>query len=198
MEVDQLKLLEERINNAIAFIEKLKTREKVLNREKEELNTKITALKKVVESKDKRIEELLDVQRFLKEKIETILNKLESFADIGSAYELEEKKTEEEIIIDENIVDLKKEKEKAPQLEDDNVNDQFFEKSEDDKQGYVDNDEEKNTDMPSEEHDDTLFGVQEDKVKGSLFQPDNRLNLKGNLEHNLDKGWFESNPFIET
>jgi len=206
MEGDQLKLLEERINKAIVFIEKLKTREKTLNQEKEKLRQKIMSLEEEVVTKDKRIEELVDVQRFLKEKIETILNKLESFSDVGSAHLLEEEKEEmildeekyrEEIIIDDNVVDLKEEKKIQPSLED-NMN-EYLSKKDEQKEGGQSNIKEETQELSSEEeHKDTLFKFRDDRESDSLLQPQDKFRLKGNLDHNLNKSWFESNPFVET
>jgi len=82
MEGDQLKLLEERIGKAIDFIEKLKSREKLHNEEKEELQERADSLEEEMKEKNGTIEELKESQVFLKEKIETILGKLESWADM--------------------------------------------------------------------------------------------------------------------
>ena len=82
MEGDQLKLLEERIGKAIDFIEKLKSREKVHIQEKEELRERLTSLEEEIKDKNESIDELKESQVFLKEKIETILGKLESWADM--------------------------------------------------------------------------------------------------------------------
>jgi FtsZ-binding cell division protein ZapB len=82
MEGDQLKLLEERIGKAIDFIEKLKSREKLHIEEKEELQERADSLEEEMKEKNDTIEELKESQVFLKEKIETILGKLESWADM--------------------------------------------------------------------------------------------------------------------
>ena len=82
MEGDQLKLLEERIGKAIDFIEKLKSREKLHIEEKEELQERVDSLEEEMKEKNDSIEELKESQVFLKEKIETILGKLESWADM--------------------------------------------------------------------------------------------------------------------
>lgn len=82
MEGDQLKLLEERIGKAIDFIEKLKSREKLHVEEKEELQERADSLEEEMKEKNGTIEELKESQVFLKEKIETILGKLESWADM--------------------------------------------------------------------------------------------------------------------
>jgi len=82
MEGDQLKLLEERIGKAIDFIEKLKSREKLHIEEKEELQERVDSLEEEMKEKNGSIEELKESQVFLKEKIETILGKLESWADM--------------------------------------------------------------------------------------------------------------------
>ena len=125
MQEDQLELLESRINNAIAFIENLKSREKDLIQENKDLHQKIVTLEENVTEKEKKIEELKGSQEFLREKIEAILGKLESFASIDTERQFnlknypEQEKTEsltgeempgvqtEQVIIEENIVDLK-------------------------------------------------------------------------------------------
>jgi len=91
MEGDQLKLLEDRIGKAIGFIENLKSREKTHLQEKEELEQRVTSLEEDIKEKDGRIEELKESQVFLKEKIETILSKLESWADLvdSAGYDLD-------------------------------------------------------------------------------------------------------------
>jgi uncharacterized coiled-coil protein SlyX len=82
MEDNQLKLLEERIGNAIDFIERLKSREKVHIQDKEGLEERIASLEEQIKEKEGTIKELKDSQVFLKEKIEVILGKLESWADM--------------------------------------------------------------------------------------------------------------------
>ena len=91
MEGDQLKLLEERIGKAIDFIEKLKSREKVHVQDKEDLQERVDSLEKEMQEKNDTIAELKESQVFLKEKIETILGKLESWADMVDVggYELD-------------------------------------------------------------------------------------------------------------
>ena len=125
MQEDQLELLESRINNAIAFIENLRSREKGFVQENEDLQQKIVTLEENMAEKEKKIEELKGSQGFLREKIEAILGKLESFASIDTERQFnlknypEQEKTEsltgeempgvqtEQVIIEENIVDLK-------------------------------------------------------------------------------------------
>ncbi len=125
MQEDQLELLESRINNAIAFIENLRSREKGFVQENEDLHQKIVTLEENMAEKEKKIEELKGSQGFLREKIEAILGKLESFASIDTERQFdlknypEQEKTEsltdeempgvqtEQVIIEENIVDLK-------------------------------------------------------------------------------------------
>jgi FtsZ-binding cell division protein ZapB len=82
MKEDQLKLLENRINSAIDFIENLRTKEKKLLADQEELRNRILHLEKSVEEKDKRNDDLLKTQKYLKEKIEFILGKLEGLAEV--------------------------------------------------------------------------------------------------------------------
>ena len=92
MEDKQLKVLEDRINKAIDFIETLKAKEKTLVDEKEDIKRKVEELEEQIVEKDQKIEELLESQVFLKNKIETVLNKLESLAnlDMGNSGEEEE------------------------------------------------------------------------------------------------------------
>lgn len=87
MEDNQLKVLEQRINNAVTFIENLKSREKALRDEKEQLEKRLLSLQRVVEEKDLKIEALRENQLFLKNKIETILDKLEGLASLESTAE---------------------------------------------------------------------------------------------------------------
>lgn len=91
MEGDQLKLLEDRIGKAIGFIENLKAREKTHLEEKENLEQRVSTLEEEIKEKDDKIDELKESQVFLKEKIETILGKLESWADLvdSAGYDLE-------------------------------------------------------------------------------------------------------------
>ncbi len=123
MKEDQLKLLEKRINNAIIFIETLKSREKRLIQEKEKLDIRISSFEKVLVEKDSKIEELKGSQEFLREKIEAILGKLESFATIDTEGQFDLKAFPEkeksksyvpdeeggDVIIEDEIVDLKEE-----------------------------------------------------------------------------------------
>lgn len=85
MEDNQLKLLEQRINNAVTFIEKLKSREKALQDEKERIEQRALSLQRIIEEKDLKIKALRENQLFLKDKIETILDKLEGLASLESA-----------------------------------------------------------------------------------------------------------------
>jgi hypothetical protein len=127
MDDKQLKLLEERINNAISFIETMKAREKALIEEKKEREKSITGLQELIVEKDKKIDDLSENQLFLKNKIEVVLDKLEGLASLepdSSFAEGEEEKPDVEnaeesidnsiedsgeIIVEENIVDLKEE-----------------------------------------------------------------------------------------
>lgn len=81
MKEDQLKLLENRINSAIVFIENLRSKEKQLLAEKDGLRNRILQLEKGIEEKDRRNDDLLKTQKYLKEKIEFILGKLEGLAE---------------------------------------------------------------------------------------------------------------------
>ncbi len=121
MEENHLNLLEQRINRAISFIETLKSREKTLTEEKDGLQGKISSLEESVREKDLKIEALKENQLFLKEKIEAVLSKLESLANLEEQSNddnpeppeedesVDDDSTESEIIIEENIVDLKEE-----------------------------------------------------------------------------------------
>jgi hypothetical protein len=151
MDDKQLKLLEERINNAITFIETLKAREKTLIEEKKEIEKRAADLQELITEKDKKIDDLSENQLFLKNKIEAVLDKLEGLASlelegsftetetIQSTMETEEEtadaESEEEtidndiedsgeIIVEENIVDLKNEEitDKAEEIEEDEEN----------------------------------------------------------------------------
>ena len=130
MEDKQLEVFEDRINRAISFIETLKVKEKTLVDEKEDIERKVEKLQEQIVEKDQKIEDLLESQLFLKNKIETVLNKLESLANFDAenvdddekpavdslGYEssdnlLTENGTDStgEIYVEENIVDLKDE-----------------------------------------------------------------------------------------
>ncbi len=97
MEDKQLKVLEDRINKAIDFIETLKAKEKTLVDEKEDIERKVEELQEQIVEKDQKIEELLESQVFLKNKIETVLSKLEGLAnfDMGTSGEDEELPTDD-------------------------------------------------------------------------------------------------------
>jgi FtsZ-binding cell division protein ZapB len=82
MKEDQLKLLENRINSAITFIESLRSKEKKLLAEKDTLRNRILQLEKGIEEKDRRNDDLMKTQKYLKEKIEFILGKLEGLAEV--------------------------------------------------------------------------------------------------------------------
>lgn len=84
MEGEQLRLLEERINKAIAFIEKLKSREKALIEERDEIKRRLSSLEETIREKDLKIDALKENQLFLKDKIEAILSKLESLASLDA------------------------------------------------------------------------------------------------------------------
>ena len=115
---DQLALLEQRIQKAIRLIEELKGREKKFAEEKKLLEDKIKELNGELESKNDLIDELKRSQRFLKEKIEVILDKLESIEIFENTTDfelpitddkesdIEESFSETKIIEDDNVVDL--------------------------------------------------------------------------------------------
>lgn len=117
MDNSYLKLIESRINKAIAFIEELKGRERTLKQEREKLEGKIKILEEELKERDQKIEELLEVQKFLKDKIEIVLNKLESIELLKVSEESEESEAvtasfqEEKVVgpVDEEVENLKAE-----------------------------------------------------------------------------------------
>jgi len=133
MEDNQFKLLEKRVNTAISFIENLKTREKKLVKEREELVEKIAQLEGRVAEGEKKNDEHLRTQKYLREKIETILTRLEGLAGLydeskpanaekndgqGFGFPTENphrprKKNTHGVIVEENAVDLTEERSKA-------------------------------------------------------------------------------------
>lgn len=84
MEGDQLRLLEERINKAITFIENLKSREKALIEEREGVKRRVSSLEDAIRERELKIDALKENQLFLKDKIESILSKLESLASLDA------------------------------------------------------------------------------------------------------------------
>jgi len=63
---NHLKVLEDRINKAIIFIENLKAKEKTLAGEKELIENRVAELEIEIAEKDRTIEELMENQVFLK------------------------------------------------------------------------------------------------------------------------------------
>lgn len=208
MQEDQLKLLESRINNAIVFIEKLRSREKNLIQENEELRQKIVTLEEIAAEKEEKIEELKGSQEFLREKIETILGKLESFASIDTEKQFslknypEQEETEsltgkempgeqtEEVIIEENIVDLK---EDFSLLEPDEA----VAKGEE----FLSEESEKPFDLSGDaqkKDENLLFTIENDIDSENLRPVDEGKNAKKTGEGSYNKKWFDNNPFIET
>lgn len=188
MKEEQLKLFEERINKAIAFIETLKTREKTLIQEKEELLQKVVDLESDVKDRDNKIKELKGSQEFLKEKIESILGKLESFASIeieepllagDEATQAIEQETDQNIsdvnvIIEEDIVDLKEqEKEQEP--------------TQDDKDQGI----KKIHEGSREEFGNSLFDTRSEGAEESGNEPE-QLGIGSRSR------WVDNNPFIQT
>jgi chromosome segregation ATPase len=92
---NHLKVLEERISKAVSFIENLKTREKTLRDEKDAVGRRVEVLESQIKEKEKTIAELRESQVFLKSKIETILSKLESLANLELEAETEEREGEQ-------------------------------------------------------------------------------------------------------
>jgi len=192
MKGEQLKLFEERINNAIAFIETLKTREKNLIQEKEGLLKRIVGLESDVKERDNKIKELTGSQEFLKEKIESILGKLESFASIeieepllagdeempAVEQETDQEISEGNIIIEEDIVDLKEPE--GEQEEEKKI-------SNDDKYREIKKSQESST----EESENFLFDSRSDRVEKSGIEPE-RMGIGSSTR------WLDNNPFIQT
>jgi len=192
MKGEQLKLFEERINNAIAFIETLKTREKNLIQEKEGLLKRIVGLESDVKERDNKIKELTGSQEFLKEKIESILGKLESFASIeieepllagdeempAVEQETDQEISEGNIIIEEDIVDLKEPE--GEQEEEKKI-------SNDDKYREIKKSQESST----EESENFLFDSRSDGAEKSGIEPE-RMGIGSSSR------WLDNNPFIQT
>jgi len=215
MQDDQLKLLETRINKAIAFIETLKSREKKLLQEKDELTKKIVSLENGLEEKDNKIKELIGSQEFLKEKIETILGKLESFASIEpeeefvsmnsmDTSEIETEKeyesileNKEETIVEEDMVDYKKEGEEGePVLLNNEGSVQQIEEMESissDESGESHEQEKKLTDELPEKNQSSLFN--DDLNTEKLFDESDESE---GTDQDLKVRWIGNNPFIDT
>jgi len=201
MEEDQIELLEKRINKAIAFIEDLKTKKSKLNSEKNELLNKVDNLESITNAKQKEIDELKKIQGFLKSKIEAILDKLESIAEIGVKQEKVltaesndniVESSPESLIIEEEIVDLK------------NEEDTLEAKLESMDKVSEEDDMEENKLKPLSEiknEEDSLFNIsnadknistEKDEEKSEDNESyDNAIN--NNHKYNL----FKNNPFIE-
>ncbi len=199
MKDEQLKLFEDRINKAISFIETLKTREKKLMQEKEELLQKIADFESDIKDRDSKIKELKGSQEFLKEKIESILGKLESFASIeieGAALspgkdmtqtaeeETDQKISDVNMIIEDEIVDLKEQgkEQKATQKDDTG---QIKEKK-GDYQGI-----QKPHDGTNEEFGNSLFDTRSEGENKPGTAPE-RMGI-GSWSR-----WVDNNPFIQT
>jgi hypothetical protein len=180
MREDQLKLLEERINTAISFIETLKSREKKLLQEKEELETKVNSFDEIIAEKDAKIEELKGSQGFLREKIETILEKLESFASIDTDSQFdfktlpeteesvssEPEKDEEGVLIEDEFVDLKTEnvedesEETEQEEKQEKTNEETLEEKPDtENQDDLDSDEDNQVSEKSDDEEDVIEGI---------------------------------------
>ena len=215
MKENQLKLLEERISKAVEFIETLKSREKNLIREKVKLGEKVSILEKELEGKEDKIKELKGSQEFLKEKIETILGKLESFASIDvtdkyeSTEETEEDKIERsnenepesEMIIEDEIVDLKenvREKEtvdmnRENEESSDEQKDETSSISEVQKTEEIDVESDLESEPVPEKDSNSLFNTDENLFKKASNADPNESVLEGS-----NTKWFDNNPFIET
>ena len=216
MKEEQIKLLESRINKAITFIENLKSRERKLILEKEDLNQKIFSLENDFEEKENKIKELKESHEFLREKIEVILGKLESFASMETDIQLKpsevtekeeielEKEYEpavpdnEEVIVEENIADL----------QENNVEEESILINTEEPMPQNEDTEE----IKSNELVDTDAASEDvtEKDKNSLFNNDLGLNTEeisktedvnsedGSNSVDLKTKWLDNNPFIET
>lgn len=238
MQEDQLKLLESRINNAIVFIENLRSREKNLIQENEELCQKIVTHEEIVAEKEEKIEELKGSQEFLREKIEAILGKLESFANIDTEKQFslknypEQEETEsltgeempgeqtEEIIIEENIVDLKDDfsllepdetvtKGEEVPSDEEAIQDEAAQAGEaipgDEAappgEEILSEESEKPVDLSGDaqkKDENLLFTIENDIDSENLRPVDEGKKNKKTGEGSYNKKWFDNNPFIET
>ena len=197
MEDNQLKVLEERINKAVNFIETLKAKEKSLADEKEMIEKKMEQLKEQVVEKEQKIEELMESQIFLKNKIETVLSKLESLANFdmkSSESEAEdeiehkevpdkderEERSTSEIYVEETFVDLKDENEAS----DEDQGDEEAEHSE------------PNTAIVTPQIDQSpLFDAEGDEQTEEEESPEKKRGFIKKTEQ-VEKP-FGDNPFIE-
>jgi len=216
MQEDQLKLLESRISKAIAFIESLKTREKDLLRQQEKLNQQIESLEKTLEEKDDRIRELTGAQEFLKEKIETILGKLESFASIESESESKNQfvfdkgkdaqgMQGEETIIEEEPVEIQNEGDEEGSVfmktEDSVIQMEDIENPSED--GEDTEKEKKDNPDKIDEEKDTLFGTDLEEVMDaganieSIIRQYQTSHDSASDEQDTQLKWFGNNPFID-
>jgi len=209
---NQLKVLEERINKAIAFIENLKAKEKKLLDEKETVEQKILVLETEMEEKERTIEELMENQVFLKNRIEAVLNKLESLANFEISSTEEEVKPEElsteaesesggiektaekvvssgsgEIYVEENIVDLKSEDEEVE------IEEEFKEKGESTKE--VDDAEKSLKGRSTPRIDQKPLFDSEDSVDKDTADSSEESDVDQNIH--LERRPFSENPFIE-
>jgi len=216
MKEEQIKLLESRINKAITFIENLKSREKKLILEKVDLNQKIFSLENNFEEKENKIKELKESQEFLREKIEVILGKLESFASMETDIQLEpsevtekeeielEKEYEpampdnEEVIVEENIADLQENnvaeesilistEEPMPQNED----------TEEIKSNELVDTDAASEDV-TEKDENSLFNNDLGLNNEELSKTDDVTNEDASNGVDLKTKWLDNNPFIET
>ncbi len=216
MKEEQIKLLESRINKAITFIENLKSREKKLILEKVDLNQKIFSLENNFEEKENKIKELKESQEFLREKIEVILGKLESFASMETDIQLEpsevtekeeielEKEYEpavpdnEEVIVEESIADLQENN-----VEEESLlisTEELMPQNEDTEE--IKSNELVDTDAASEDvtekDENSLFNNDLGLNNEELSKTDDVTNEDGSNSVDLKTKWLDNNPFIET
>jgi len=203
MEMDQVKLLEKRINKAIKFIENLKAKENKLNNEKLKLIDRVNNLENISSEKQKDIDELKKIQIFLKDKIEVILDKLESIVELGddqeSGLENEENivtseesknKVDNNIIIEEDMVDLKNEKEKSQRDQKISRGKVYNADRGEDKSGFLTEGITEESSLFNSKNSETA--LDKDNKKGKDKKENDIVG-----DSNQNGGWFDNNPFIE-
>jgi hypothetical protein len=201
MEDNQLKLLEQRVSNAVTFIEKLKSREKSLQDEKERIEQKVVSMQRVIEEKDLKIEALRENQLFLKNKIETILDKLEGLASLKEVTEEGSEQAEnqggtsfgrdasEEGTAGDDGSEISGDQEKYTGEEAESESIIVEENLVDLKDEQTENQEQDNTDTSTREDDGTDDGKNEVESKEDAEK-------KNRYEGQRDNNLFD-NPFIE-
>ena len=182
MEDKQLEMFEERVNKAVSFIETLKAKEKTLVDEKEDKERKIEELQEEIDLKDRKIDELLESQVFLKNKIETVLNKLESLDNFD-----DDKREDEVPDTDENPTYGYDKSESLDSGGDTESSGEIYVE-----ENFVDLKDENETEEDPDQQDTTISKSQADQ--SPLFGPEEHDFLK-NTEQ--ERKTFFDNPFIE-